>query len=172
MLGVNDLTEMPLASAIVAIFIGLGLAFLGRKVVKILVFAGAGLAGASIAYTLLQNVAQPIPLIAAIVGFLVLGFLSLAILKFIFGVMLGIVGYFIVVSLTNNQIMGILAGIVIFVIGLFLFKYYLSIATAFGGGVLVFAGLESVGLPAVVSMLVGAIVGLVGAYVQFKQLHN
>ena len=158
-------------TSLVTIFVGLGLAFIGRKVVKILVFVGAGLAGAKIAYELLSGQAQPIPLVAALVGFVVLGFLSLMVLKFIFGIMLGIAGYFVFAAL-SNAVLGILAGIVIFVIGLFLFKYYLSLATAFGGGVLVFAGLQGLGLPAPLALILALVAGVAGVYYQFKQLHD
>jgi hypothetical protein len=158
-------------TSLVIVFVGLGLAFLGRKVVKILVFVGAGLVGAKIAHSLLSDLGQPLTLLAAVVAFLVLGFLSLMVLKFIFGVMLGIAGYLVFAAL-SSQVLGILAGIVIFVVGLVLFKYYLSVATAFGGGVLIFAGLEDMGLFPLGSVLVAIVVGILGAYYQFKQLHE
>jgi len=163
---------VPLPSALVTLLIGLGLAFIGRKVIKILVFLGAGLYGAQLAFHLLEGrLSPPMPLIAALIAFVVLGLLSVAILKFIFGIMLGIAAYFIIAMMTSSQVTAILAGIIVFVIGLFLFKYYLSIATAFGGAVLVFAGLQGMGLGEFVPMLLAIVVGLAGAYVQFKQLH-
>ncbi len=166
------MVDIAIATGLITVFIGLGLAFLGRKVVKILIFLGAGLAGANIALHFLQpRFDQPIPLIGAFVGFLVLGFLSLMILKFMFGLMLGIAGFMIAAMITGNQILAILVGIIVFVIGLFLFKYYLSLATAFAGGVLVLMGLERIGLARPISLLIALVIGLLGAYVQFKQLH-
>ena len=166
------MSELTVAGGVVTIFVGLGLAFLGRRVIKFLVFFGGGLMGGLLAYALLENQSQPIPLVAALVGFLVLGFLSIAILKFIFGAMVGIAGYFIAVALTGNQMMAILVGIIIFILGWFLFKYYLSLATAFAGGVLVFAGLQSVGLPDVFALIIGIVIGIAGVYQQIKQIHD
>ena len=164
---------MPVAIALVTILIGLGLAFLGRKVIKILVFLGAGFYGAQLAFSLLEGrFSQPVPFIGALIAFVALGFLSIMILKFIFGIMLGIAGYLIIMALTSNQIMAILAGIIIFIIGLFLFKYYLSIATAFGGAMIVFSGLAGLGLGEMIPLIVAVIVGITGAYAQFKQIHK
>ena len=169
--GLTPVDAFSFTTSLVTVFVGLGLAFIGRKVVKILVFVGAGLAGAKIAYELLSNQAQPIPLVAALVGFIVLGFLSLMVLKFIFAIMLGIAGYFVFAAL-SNVLLGILAAIVIFVIGLFLFKYYLSIATAFGGGVLVFAGLQGMGLAPAIALILAIAAGIAGTYYQFKQIRD
>jgi hypothetical protein len=167
------LVDVNLGLGLVTVFVGLGLAFIGRKVIKILVFAGAGLVGASLIYGILESrLDQPIPLVAALIAFVILGFLSLAVLKFIFGVMLGIGGYLIINALTSNQLMAILAGIVIFVLGLFLFKYYLSLASAVGGATLVFVGLQMLDLGQIIPFLVAVVVGILGLYVQVKQLHD
>lgn len=170
------MVEIPLPIAVAAVFVGLGLAFLGRKIIKILVFLGAGLSGAKFAFTLLEpRYDTPIPLVGALIAFLILGFLSLAIMKIVFGIMLGILGYVVTYVATSNHLLAILVGVIVFVIGLVLFKYYLSVATAFAGAVLVFSGLQAIlqGLEMVqaVSLLIALVVGIVGAYVQFKQLH-
>ena len=170
------MTEMPLPIAIAAVLVGLGLAFLGRKIIKVLVFLGAGLAGAKFAFTLLEpRYDAPIPLVGALIAFLILGFLSLAIMKVVFGIMIGILGYVITYIATSNQLMAILVGVIVFVIGLVLFKYYLSVATAFAGAVLVFSGLQAMlqdlEMVEAVSLLIAVLVGIAGAYVQFRQLH-
>jgi hypothetical protein len=165
--------SLPFLSGLVLIFVGLGIAFLGRQVIKLLIFLGAGVAGGSFTFSFLQGrIGDPFPLVGAIIAFLVLGFLSIAILKVIFGVMTGIVGYYLAVALTGNQLMAVVAGIIVFVIGLFLFKYYLSLGTAFGGAVLVMTGLQSVGVGEVLSLFAAILVGIAGAYVQFKQLRE
>lgn len=171
MSGIPLPTSLPLPSALVIVFIGLGIAFLGRKVIKILVFLGAGLFGGSMVFSFLDGrFGGYIPLIGGIAGFLVLGFLSLNLLKFLFGIMTGLAGYYILVAITGNQVLGILGAIIIFVIGLFLFKYYLSVGTAFGGAMLVMSGLQAIGLYSTLSALVAVVVGILGAYVQIKQL--
>ena len=164
------MVDFSFAAAVVAVVVGLGLAFLGRKIIKLLVFLGAGLAGANIGYALLKNQSTGIALIAALIGFFVLGFLSLAIMKILFGAMLGIAGYFIAIAFDTGQVMAILVGIVLFVLGWFLFKYYLSVATAFAGAVLLFGGLQTMGLPEALALLAALVIGVVGAYYQFKQL--
>jgi len=165
------LVEIPLPVGLAAVVVGLGLAFLGRKIIKILVFLGAGLAGAKFAFTLLEErYDAPIPLVGALIAFLVLGFLSLAIMKVVFGVMLGLLGYVVTYSATSNQLIAILVGVIVFVIGLVVFKYYLSVATAFAGAVLVFSGLQAMEMVEAVSLLIAVLVGIVGAYVQVKQL--
>jgi len=166
------MSELTFVGGLVTLFVGLGLAFLGRRIIKILVFLGGGVAGANLAYALLKNQSQPIPVIAALVGFLVLGFLSIVLLKVIFGAMVGIAGFFIANALTGNVVMGILVGIVLFALGWFLFKYYLSIASGFAGGVLAFAGLQSIGIPESIGIVISLIIGVVGIYYQIKQLHD
>jgi len=163
---------VPTTTAIVMIFIGLGLAFLGRKIIKILVFLGAGMAGAGLALKLLEpRFAEPIPLIGMVVAFIVMGFIGLGLMKFAFALMLGIVGYLITMSYTSEMILGILGGAILFVVGWLLFKYYLSIATAFAGAAMVFSSLEVLGVWRAASLLIAIVVGVAGAYVQFKQLH-
>ena len=166
------MATFSLVTGAITLFVGLGLALLGRKIIKILVFVGGGIAGANIAYALLGSQAQSVRLLAALIGFLVLGFLSLAILKFIFAAMLGVAGYFIAAALGTGVVMGILVGIIIFVLGLFLFKYYVSIATAFGGGILVFAGLQAIEFPEAIAFVIALVVGIAGTYYQFKQIHE
>ena len=163
---------VPTTTALVTIFIGLGLAFLGRKIVKILVFLGAGMAGAGLALKFLEpRFAQPIPLIGMVVAFIIMGFIGLGLMKFAFALMLGIVGYLITMNYTPQMIMGILGGAILFVVGWILFKYYLSIATAFAGAVIVFSSLKVLVIPSTISLLIAVLVGIVGAYVQVKQLH-
>jgi hypothetical protein len=166
------MAELTFVGGLLILLVGLGLAFLGRRIIKILVFCGGGIAGASLAYALLNGQDQPIPLIAALVGFFVLGFLSIVILKFIFGAMVGIAAFFIANAITGNILMAILIGILIFILGWFLFKYYLSLATAFAGGVLVFAGLQSIGVPDVIALIIGVVIGIAGVYYQVKQIHD
>jgi len=170
------LVDIPLPIAVAAVLVGLGLAFLGRKIIKVLVFLGAGLSGAKFAFTLLEpRYDPPIPLVGALIAFVILGFLSLAIMKIVFGIMLGILGYVVTYIATSNQLIAVLVGVIVFVIGLVLFKYYLSIATAFAGAVLVFSGLQALlqdlEMVEALSLLIAAVVGVAGAYVQFKQLH-
>lgn len=164
--------ELTFVGGLLILLVGLGLAFLGRKIIKILVFCGGGIAGASLAYALLENQADPIPLIAILVGFLILGFLSIVVLKFIFGAMVGIAAFFIANAITGNILMAILIGILVFILGWFLFRYYLSVATAFAGGVLIFAGLQSIGVPDVIALIIGFVIGIAGIYYQIKQIHD
>ena len=100
-----------------------------------------------------------------------MGFIGLGLMKFAFALMLGIVGYLITMSYTSEMILGILGGAILFVIGWLLFKYYLSIATAFAGAAMVFSSLEVLGVWRAASLLIAIVVGVAGAYVQFKQLH-
>jgi len=169
------LVEIPVPIAVATVLVGLGLAFVGRKIIKVLVFLGAGLAGAKFAFTLLEpRYGPPIPLVAALLAFLVLGFLSLAIIKIIFGIMLGIIGYVVALAATSNQILAILAGVIAFVIGLVLFKYYLSVATAFAGAALIFSGLLAIlgnaGMVVAASLIIALLAAIAGAYVQIRQL--
>jgi hypothetical protein len=166
------MAELTFVGGLLILLVGLGLAFLGRKIIKILVFCGGGIAGASLAYALLKNQADPIPLIAILVGFLILGFLSLVVLKFIFGAMVGIAAFFIANAITGNVLMAILIGILVFILGWFLFKVYLSVATAFAGGVLAFAGLQSIGVPDFIALIIGVVIGIAGIYYQIKQIHD
>lgn len=171
------MVEIPLPIAVAAVVVGLGLAFLGRKIIKILVFLGAGLAGAKLAFTLLEpRTDPPIPLVGALIAFLILGFLSLAIMKIVFGIMLGILGYVVAYTATSNQVLAILVGVIVFVVGLVLFKYYLSVATAFAGAALVFSGLQSMlqdtEMVQAVSLLIAVVVAIAGTYVQVRQLHS
>jgi hypothetical protein len=68
--------------------------------------------------------------------------------------------------------MAILIWILIFILGWILFKYYLSLATAFAGGVLGFAGLQAIGMPDIIALIIGVVIGFIGIYYQIKQLHD
>jgi hypothetical protein len=153
------------------LIIGTILAFAGRKLVKLLVFLAGGLLGGAMAYWLTLNMlGENMALIIAVVGFVGVGLLCVAFIPIIFGISLGFVAYYIADLLALNMLIGVIAGVAGFVLGIFLYNHVLSIVTGVVGGALILQGLVSLGIPTYISLLVAFLMMVVGTIFQLRQL--
>lgn len=153
------------------LIIGTILAFAGRKLVKLLIFLAGGLLGGAMAYWLtLNTLGEDISLVIAVVGFVGVGLLCVAFIPIIFGISLGFVAYYIADLLAVNMLIGVIAGIAAFVLGIFLYNHVLSIVTGVVGGALILQGLVSLEIPTYISLLVAFLMMVAGTIFQVRQL--
>ena len=153
------------------LIIGAILAFAGRKLIKLLVFFAGGLLGGAMAYWLtLNTLGENISLVITVITFVGVGLLCVAFIPIIFGISLGFIAYHIVDVLVVNTLIGVIAGIAAFVIGIFLYNHVLSIVTGIVGGALILHGLVSLGIPTYISLLVAFLMMVAGTIFQLRQL--
>ncbi len=168
------LTTFNNAFHIVAPFlliIGSIIAFIGRKLIKILVFFAGGLIGGELAYSLtLKIFGEVLALILGIICFIGIGLLCVAFIPIIFGIALGFVAYHIIDITLGDILFAIIAGVVAFVAGIFLYNHILSLVTPIVGGALILQGLVSLGIPTLLSLIISFMIMIVGAIYQTRQL--
>ena len=161
------------ALLVLLIAFSLALAFAGRRLVKALAFITGGLVvgsiGVSLASSYLAGMGNLGALIGGVLGFLVGGFIGLALVYFGIGIGIGYFGYIIAASFVSNSLIPIAAGIVLFLLGIFLANKILSVATSVLGGILMFEVVSSLGAGDVLSLILALGVALFGIWVQTRQ---
>ncbi|MEM0482198.1 MAG: hypothetical protein QXM16_04845 [Nitrososphaerota archaeon] len=162
----------PSASLIpiaVLVVVALALIFIGRKVAKALVFIAGGVAVALItAAFLYPYLGGLLTLVAAIVGFALGGLIAIFILKLGIGVALGILGYNIASGLGSNTVIGIVVGIILFVIGVLLSDKILAVTTVLLGSLLLIQSLNTLGVPLLITLTFTALLAALGLYTQLR----
>jgi len=111
------------ALGLILIILGLVMAFLGRKIIKITTFILGGLIGAALAYNyFLPRFGLPITYIITIAAFLVIGGLALILLYLSAGLAAGAATYVITSKLFSGFWIPLLSAIIIFAVVLILFS--------------------------------------------------
>lgn len=153
------------------LILGTILAFVGRKLLKLLVFFAGGVLGGAVMYFLALNIlGETWALIMGAVGFVGIGLLCVAFIPIIFGISLGFVAYHLADIFLGNVLISIIVGVAAFVIGIFIYKHVLSIITAVVGGSLILQGLVSLGISTYISIIVALLLTIAGAVFQLRQL--
>jgi len=153
------------------LILGTILAFAGRKLIKLLMFLAGGLLGGAMAYSLASNIfSEDLSLIIGLIGFVGVGLLCVAFIPIIFGISLGFVAYYIADIFVMNVLIGVIAGVVGFVIGIFLYNHVLSVVTGVVGGALILQGLVTLGIPTYISLVVAFLMMVAGTIFQLRQL--
>lgn len=165
--------EFGSIAAPVLLVIGVALALYGRRFVKILVFLAGGVIGASIGFALVGSfVKGTSPYLGAIVGFVALGLIAYVLIRLAFGLIAAGIAFYLTRLFVSSIFIIIIVAIVGFIIGMLLFNAYLSIATAIGGGGMVWYALQVLGLDRTIAMLASTAMMVIGIYYQFKQLQK
>ncbi|MCS7133239.1 MAG: hypothetical protein NZ921_00360 [Candidatus Caldarchaeum sp.] len=159
----------PMAFVLLVV-VALALIFFGRKLAKFLAFLAAGAATALLAATYLpQYVGQPLTPVVALVGFVVGGLIGLFVLRLGMGLAFGILGYNFAVGLGSDFIIGVVAGLALFIVGVFLSDKIISGITALLGGLLLVQLVTALGAPLLLSIPLAAVLVVAGFFVQTRQ---
>lgn len=155
------------AFAIVLMVIALGLMFAGRSVIKGLAFLIVGLAGAGFGLAL-GGVALGVigSIIGGILGFIVGGLIGILLVQVGLGAALGYFGYLVIRYLAHSFALAVVAGVVLFFVGLALATKLLELVTAAIGGVVLYGVLIFFGAAPVIAAAVSLILAVAGFTVQ------
>jgi hypothetical protein len=159
--------------AAVLLLVSLALMFAGRAVIKGLAFLAVGLAGAAFGASaggLFLGVTGTG--IGAVVGFLVGGALGLLLVDVGLGLALGYFGYLVTRDLTGVFLLALVAGIILFFVGVAVSTRLLELATAVLGGVMIYGVLIFFGVSAPLSTVVSLALAVIGFAVQFRSRHR
>jgi len=161
-------------AAPILLILGLVLALAGRSLVKILIFLAGGIVGASVGFAFTRALVGTgiWPYLGAALGFVAVGFIAYGLAFLAFGLIVGALAFSLVRLFIASNLLALLAAVIGFILGIVLFNYYLSIATALGGGAMSWYALHILGLPTVVAVLAGIGVALIGMYIQLSQLRS
>ncbi len=167
----THLTGLSGTTLLLLLFVlSLALAFVGRKLVKVLAFIVAGLVIGSIAASLatayLPSFGSLGALLGGVAGFVVGGFVGLTLVYLGIGIGIGYLGYYIASTLVSTELVSIIVGIVFFAVGVLLANRILSVATALLGGILLYEVLGAFGIGFIVSAALAIGVGVLGVWVQ------
>ncbi len=165
--------EFGSTAAPVLLIIGIALALYGRRFVKILVFLAGGVIGAAMGFALFTSFLKGTsPYLGALIGFVALGLISYGLIRLAFGFITAGIAFYLTRLFISSIFIIIIVAVVGFIIGILLFNAYLSIATAIGGGGMVWYALQVLGLSSTLAMLAGIAVMVIGIYYQFKQMQK
>jgi hypothetical protein len=143
------------------------LIFAGRSVIKVVAFLVVGLVGALIGGVIGAMILGSFGALFGItLGFVVGGLAGIAMLALGIGLIIGYAGYVLALDQSGSHFVALVAGFVLFVIGLAFHNKIVSIVTAVAGGMLFFDVLRVLGMAALESMIVAAFLAIAGIYVQ------
>ncbi|MEM1923455.1 MAG: hypothetical protein QXX80_06670 [Nitrososphaerota archaeon] len=165
---------LPPPASLIAIallvVVALALIFMGKKVAKALVFIAGGVAVALITASFVNPyLGGLLTLVAAIAGFALGGLIAIFILKLGIGVALGILGYNIASWLGSYMVVGIVVGIILFVIGVLLSDKILAVTTVLLGSLLLIQSLNTLGVPLLITLTFAALLAALGLYTQLRE---
>ncbi len=167
-------SSLPQPTAFIAfallVVVSLALIFIGRKMAKTLVFVAGGLVVALITAALLYPyLGGPLTLIAAILGFVLGGLLAIFMLRLGIGVALGILGYTLGLSLGAPMALGIVVGMILFIIGLLLSDQILAFTTVLLGSLILIQTFNILGIPLLITTTLTAVIAALGLYTQLRR---
>ncbi len=158
------------ASGIILIVLGLAVAFLGRKLVKVVFFLIGGVIGALLALIIAPMfLAPPYTYLLAIVGFVIAGLIFYLLLPFGAGLLAGVATFLLLRGLVD-LILAVILALIALIVVVILFNKILSVATAFLGSLIFVVGLGQVGvvLPEFLQLILIALITVLGSIVQLK----
>lgn len=162
--------EVELLSGVVLIVLGLAVAFLGRKLAKLVFFLVGGVIGALLALLIAPMfITPPYTYLAAIAGFVIVGLIFLLLMPFGAGLLAGL-ATFMLLRGSVGLILAIVFALIALILVVLLFNKILSVATAFIGSIIFAVGLQQAGvsLPGLLQLLIIAVITVLGSIVQFK----
>ena len=164
--------SINLSGGLVLIIFGLIMTFFGRKIAKIITFLVGGVVGALFTYRYLvpwMKLEAPVSYVAAIVAFIVVGFLAIALLYLSAGIAAGAAVFLFTRPLFQEWIIPLLLAAIAFAVVLILFNKLLSVGTAILGGIIVAYGLSLiVPIGSLGSIIVTLMLAVLGSYYQLK----
>jgi len=129
--------------ALIIVLLGLAMVFIGKHIVKFIIFLIGGLIGASLAFILtLPHLGFSLAIIAAIAGFLILGFIAYLLMPVGASIVAGALTYFLAKPILGGIILPLILAAIVFIAVLILFDKILGVGTAFLGSILVVSGLS------------------------------
>ena len=156
--------------AIVLLALSLALIFYGRSIIKGLAFLVAGFAGAGFGLAAGGLVLGPIgAIVGGFVGFVVGGLLGLLLVHVGMGLALGYFGYLAVRDLTHVFALAVVAGVILFFVGVAISSKLLELVTAVVGGVILYGVLVYFGAASLSAALVSILFAAAGFYLQRKK---
>ena len=158
------------ASGIILIVLGLAVAFLGRKLVKVVFFLIGGVIGALLALIIAPMfLAPPYTYLLAIVGFVIAGLIFYLLLPFGAGLLAGVATFLLLRGFVD-LILAVILALIALIVVVILFNKILSVATAFLGSLIFVVGLGQVGvvLPEFLQLILIALITVLGSIVQLK----
>ena len=158
------------ASGIILIVLGLAVAFLGRKLVKVVFFLIGGVIGALLALIIAPMfLAPPYTYLLAVVGFVIVGLIFYLLLPFGAGLLAGVATFLLLRGFVD-LILAVILALIALIVVVILFNKILSVATAFLGSLIFVVGLSQVGvvLPEFLQLILIALITVLGSIVQLK----
>ena len=153
--------------AVLLLFVSLALIFAGRQLAKALAFIVTGVVVASIGATIGGGFLGIFgAILGATAGFLVGGLIGVMLLELGIGIALGYVGYSVSHAYLGGQLLPLLIGVILFVVGIALANKILEVATVVLGGVLLFDVMIAIGSSYGMALIVSIAVSLLGLWVQ------
>jgi hypothetical protein len=154
---------------LIVLVISLLLIFAGRSVIKAVAFLVGGLAGAAIASQVAGHTFGALgTLLGGLLGFVIGGFIAMLLLVAGIGLAIGYAGYYLASNYFGSELLAIIVGAVLFIIGVFLAGRILSLVSAVIGGLLLFDLLTVAGLGSTLALVIAALATVLGIWVQNK----
>lgn len=157
-------------SGIILIVLGLALTFFGRKLVKTIFFVAGGLIGTLLTlYFFSQLVGEPLIYIAAIIAFVVVGFLFYKLLPIGAGLVAGLMAFLLLEPIIKNLVIAFILALIVLIVVIVLFNKLLTIGTALLGSIIFVAGLGLLTpLNSLAQLLLIIVFTVLGCVVQLK----
>ena len=170
MLGELNLAIGGSISGLVLIALGLALAFLGRKLVKLIFFFIGGLIGALLALRFAPLFLSGwLIYLAEAAGLIIAGLLFYFLLPFGAGLAAGLAAFLILRPMIGDLIVSFVLALVVLIIVVILFNKLLTVGTAILGSLIFTAGLgQIIFLHSLIQIALIAILTILGCIVQFK----
>lgn len=159
-------------TALNLILIGLGLllAFLGKRVLKLAAFIAAGALGALLLREVLAGRLSPFLLdVVTVIAFAGLGFVGLLLLRVGAGLVLALFGYVIASSLGSGLALALLMALIGFLVGFFFHEVLLVVTSSAIGGYMLYTGLTGLGAGHLVALLLAGATVAAGILLQFRR---
>ncbi|MEN3047496.1 MAG: hypothetical protein ABDH63_01770 [Candidatus Caldarchaeales archaeon] len=156
-------------TALNLILMGLGLllAFLGKKVLKLAAFVAAGALGALLLREALAGRLSPFLLdVVTVLAFAGLGFVGLLLLRVGAGLVLALLGYVVASSLGSGFALALLVAFIGFLVGFFFHEFLLVVASSAIGGYMLYTGLTGLGAGHLVALLLAGATVAAGILLQ------
>lgn len=155
--------------AVILALVALGLMFSGRSIIKGLAFLAVGLAGAAFGLAVGGSFLGVVgAVIGGVLGFLVGGAVGILLVDVGMGLALGYFGYLATRDLTNVFVLAVVAGIVLFFVGVFISSKLLDLVTAVLGGVILDGVLIFFGVSPPLAAVISVVLAAAGFFVQFR----
>ncbi|HUH99516.1 MAG TPA: hypothetical protein VLY65_00600 [Nitrososphaerales archaeon] len=156
--------------ALILLALSFALMFAGRSTIKGLAFLVAGLAGAGFGFAaggLFLGIIGAV--IGGVIGFILGGLIGVLLVNVGMGLALGYFGYLATKFLVHSDLLAIVAGVILFFIGVAISSKLLELVTAILGGIILYGVLIFFGASPFVASVISLILAAAGLYVQWTR---